>query len=208
MGAYSSPDILPPDVERRIIESVVQPTLAGLRADGIAYNGFLYFGLMLTAEGPKVLEFNCRLGDPETEVIVLRAEFDFAEACLAAAENRVKDMKATWSPSFAMCVVIASEGYPDKPLTGRRINGLAEADHAHGVAIFHAGSRADDSYYYTSGGRVLIIAAVGADVASVSRSIYDTVSLISIEGAHYRRDIGSGGGLRIAAASNVGTKAV
>ncbi len=124
MGAYSSPDILPADVERKIIDSVVQPTLAALRSDGIAYNGFLYFGLMLTAEGPKVLEFNCRLGDPETEVIVLRAEFDFAEASLAAAENRVGEIKVKWSSLYAMCVVIASEGYPEKPLTGRKINGL------------------------------------------------------------------------------------
>jgi phosphoribosylamine--glycine ligase len=208
MGAYSSPDILPADVERRIIESVVQPTLAGLRSDGISYNGFLYFGLMLTAEGPKVLEFNCRLGDPETEVIVLRAEFDFAEACLAAAENRVGEIKAKWSSSFAICVVIASEGYPDKPLTGRKINGLVAANQTTGVVIFHAGSKIDGPNYYTSGGRVLIIAALSADVASVRRSIYDIVSLISIEGSYYRRDIGSGGGVRIAAASNVGTKAV
>jgi phosphoribosylamine--glycine ligase len=208
MGAYSSPDILPADVERRIIESVVQPTLAGLRSDGIAYNGFLYFGLMLTAEGPKVLEFNCRLGDPETEVIVLRAEFDLAEACLATAESRVKDIKATWSPSFAMCVVIASEGYPEKPLIGRKINGLVESDQASGVVIFHSGSRIEGSTYYTSGGRILITTALGADEATVRRSIYDTVSCISIEGAYYRKDIGSGGGTRIAAASNVGAKAV
>jgi phosphoribosylamine---glycine ligase len=208
MGAYSSPDILPAEVERKIIESVVQPTLAGLRSDGIAYNGFLYFGLMLTADGPKVLEFNCRLGDPETEVIVLRAEFDFAEACLAAAENHVKDIKAAWSPSCAMCVVIASEGYPEKPLTGRKINGLVGGDGRTGVVSFHAGSRLDGSEYYTSGGRVLIIAALGADAASVRRSIYDTASLISIEGAYYRKDIGSGGGAKIASASSVGTKAV
>ena len=208
MGAYSSSDILPAEVERKIIESVVQPTLAGLRSDDISYNGFLYFGLMLTTEGPKVLEFNCRLGDPETEVIVLRAEFDFAEACLAAAEGRVEEIKATWSPSIAMCVVIASEGYPEKPLTGRKINGLAGADETPGVVVFHAGSRMDGSNYYTSGGRVLIVAALGADVASVRRSIYDTVSCISIEGAYYRRDIGSGGGVRIAAASKVGTKAM
>jgi len=207
MGAYSSPDILSADLERRIIESVVQPTLAALRSDGIAYNGFLYFGLMLTAEGPKVLEFNCRLGDPETEVIVLRAEFDLAEACLAATENRVGDIKAKWSRLTAMCVVIVSEGYPDKPLTGRKINGLLGVDQASGVVIFHAASRIDESIYYTSGGRVLIIASLGIDATTVRRSIYDTVSLISIEGAYYRKDIGSGDA-RIVAASNVGAKAV
>jgi phosphoribosylamine--glycine ligase len=208
MGAYSSPDILPAELERKIIENVVEPTLAGLRSDGISYNGFLYFGLMLTTEGPKVLEFNCRLGDPETEVIVLRAEFDFAKACLAAAENRVAGIRATWTPSCAMCVVIASAGYPEKPLIGRKISGLAGADEAPGVVIFHAGSRVDESIYYTSGGRVLIIAALAADLAIVSRSIYDIVSMIEIEGAYYRRDIGSGGGVGIAAASNVGAKAV
>ncbi len=208
MGAYSSPDILPADVERKIVESVVQPTLAGLRSDGISYNGFLYFGLMLTADGPKVLEFNCRLGDPETEVIVLRAEFDFAGACLAAVENRVEEIEAKWSANTAMCVVMASEGYPERPLIGRKIKGLVGADQAAGVVIFHAGSRVDGPDYYTSGGRVLIISCVGANVAGVGPTIYDVVSLISIEGAYYRRDIGSGGGVRIAAASNVGTKAV
>lgn len=208
MGAYSGPDILPADVERRIIDSVVQPTLAALRSDGIAYNGFLYFGLMLTAEGPKVLEFNCRLGDPETEVIVLRAEFDFAEASLAAAENRVGEIKVKWFSLYAMCVVIASEGYPEKPVTGRKINGLPGDCPSPSVVIFHAGSRVDGSNYYTNGGRVLIIAALGNDPASVRRSIYDTVSLISIEGAYYRRDIGLGSGVRVASASNVGTKAV
>jgi phosphoribosylamine--glycine ligase len=207
MGAYSSPEILPAEVERKIIETVVQPTLAGLRSDGISYNGFLYFGLMLTAEGPKVLEFNCRLGDPETEVIVLRAEFGLAEACLAATENRVGDIKAKWSRLTAMCVVIVSEGYPDKPLTGRKINGLLGVDQASGVVIFHAASRIDESIYYTSGGRVLIIASLGIDATTVRQSIYDTVSLISIEGAYYRKDIGSGDA-RIVAASNVGAKAV
>jgi phosphoribosylamine--glycine ligase len=162
---------------------------------------------MLTAEGPKVLEFNCRLGDPETEVIVLRAEFDFAEACLAAAENRVGEIKAKWSRLTAMCVVIVSEGYPDKPLTGRKINGLLGVDQASGVVIFHAASRIDESIYYTSGGRVLIIASLGIDATTVRQSIYDTVSLISIEGAYYRKDIGSGDA-RIVAASNVGAKAV
>ena len=208
MGAYSSPDILPAEVEQKIIESVVQPTLAGLRSDGISYNGFLYFGLMLTSEGPKVLEFNCRLGDPETEVIVLRAEFDVAEACLAAAESRVQDIEAKWSSLFAMCVVIASEGYPDKPLIGRKIQDLHAGSQVPGVVVFHAGSRMDGPYYYTSSGRVLIVAGLGADTAGVRRSIYDIVSCISIEGAYYRRDIGSGSAVGIASSSKVGTKAV
>jgi phosphoribosylamine---glycine ligase len=207
MGAYSSQDILPADVERKIIKTVVQPTLAGLRSDGIAYNGFLYFGLMLTSDGPKVLEFNCRLGDPETEVIMLRAEFDLAEACLAATQSRLGGITAKWSPQTAMCVVLASQGYPDKPLTGLRINGLGDAECVPGVVLFHAGSRRDGSIYYTSGGRVLMVSASGPDIATARRPIYDTLSLIKVEGAHYRRDIGSRGDVKSATASRAGTKA-
>jgi phosphoribosylamine--glycine ligase len=206
MGAYSSQDILPADVERRIIESVVQPTLAGLREDGIAYNGFLYFGLMLTSGGPKVLEFNCRLGDPETEAIMLRAEFDFAEACAAATDSRLEGMTPKWSPLIAMCVVIASEGYPGRPLTGREIRGLEGAERTCGARLFHAGTKFDEAVYYTSGGRILMISGSGANMTSVRRLIYDTISLLSIEGAHYRRDIGLGVGAKRPTAS--ATKAV
>jgi phosphoribosylamine---glycine ligase len=189
MGAYSSDDLLPAQLETQIIETVVQPTLAGLRNDGIDYKGFLYFGLMLTSEGPKVLEFNCRLGDPETEVIMLRANFDFAEACIAAAECKLPSIKATWSPSVAMCVVLSSAGYPECPKTGLQIEGLATSEHSD-VTVFHAGTQREGLKYYSGGGRVAVVCAAGQSASNVRRGMYDVVSNIRLEGSHYRRDIG------------------
>ena len=189
MGAYSTHDLLPMELERRIIETVVRPTLDGLRSEGIAYRGFLYFGLMLTAEGPKVLEFNCRLGDPEAEVIVLRADFDLAQACLAAAQGKQGKPETKWAPSSAACVVLASEGYPDTPKTGVSISGLEEAS-ATGAVIFHAGTQLNGNTYRTSGGRVLMVCAAGDDMGEVRKRIYNAASCIRIEGSHYRRDIG------------------
>jgi len=189
MGAYSTNEILPKDVERRIIESIVQPTLNGLAADGIPYRGFLYFGLMLTADGPKVLEYNCRLGDPETEVIVLRADFDFAAACLAAAEGKLGSFQPKWSPNPAVCVVMASEGYPGHPKTGARISGLNAKELPEGVVVFHAATKRVDSEYYTSGGRVLMVSGSGRTLAEARKGVYDAVRGIRFDGAHYRTDI-------------------
>lgn len=188
MGAYSSDDILSADLEQRIIETVVRPTLTGLRTDGIDYKGFLYFGLMLTADGPKVLEFNCRLGDPETEVIVLRANFDLAEVCLAAAQGRLQDFRANWSPSCAACVVIASPGYPAKVEMGLPIKGL-DCPAPPGVQMFHAGTTIDNGKYYTCGGRVLTVCSSGDPLDRVRQTLYDTIRTIKLVRAEYRRDI-------------------
>ena len=189
MGAYSSDDILPRELEDRIIATVVQPTLAGLRADGIGYRGFLYFGLMLTPDGPKLLEFNCRLGDPETEVIVLRADFDFAEACLAASQSHVNTIRTRWSPSVATCVVLAAAGYPTNPQTGDRIHGLDRLRTSE-VVVFHAGTKRDASIYYTSGGRILMVCSRGIELEGTRSRIYDAISNVSAAGSVYRRDIG------------------
>ena len=123
MGVYSTDAILPPTLENTIIETIVRPTLEGLRAEGMPYRGFLYFGLMLTAQGPKVLEYNCRLGDPETEAVLLRANFDFAQACMQASLGDLAGFQAKWSAGASVCVVIASKGYPGDPQTGRRNRG-------------------------------------------------------------------------------------
>jgi phosphoribosylamine--glycine ligase len=192
MGAYSIDEILPAELEKKIVESIVQPTLAGLRQDGIHYRGFLYFGLMVTADGPKVLEFNCRLGDPETQAIVMRVDFDFAQACLAAAKGDISGLQAKWSPAASVCVVMASKGYPDKPETGRQITGLDESGHAAlGATVFHSGTKREGHKYYTCGGRVLGVAASGSDPAAVLANIYDVCSCIGFEGSQLRRDIGS-----------------
>lgn len=189
MGAYSSDDILPQALENQIIETVVRPTLDGLANDGIPYRGFLYFGLMLTSDGPKVLEYNCRLGDPETEVIVRRADFDLARACLAAADGNLKSLASKWSPKPAVCVVMASEGYPGTPKTGVPIKGLDADDLPEGTVVFHAGTKRDGSNYYTTGGRVLMVSSSGETVAEARKRCYEAVNRISFDGAFYRKDI-------------------
>jgi len=193
MGAYSTDDVLPAELERKILATIVCPTLDGLRAEGISYQGFLYFGLMLTPDGPQVLEYNCRLGDPETEAILLRAEFDLAEACMAAARGGLGKLEAKWSPGASVSIVIASEGYPGDPRTGRRIDGLDEAGRVPGSVVLHAGTRREGSSYYTSGGRVLVASARGETLAAACRVAYDAASRIKIAGAHYRLDIGYSG---------------
>jgi phosphoribosylamine---glycine ligase len=191
MGVYSTDEILPPQLEAKIIESVVRPTLAGLKAEGLPYHGFLYFGLMLTPQGPKVLEYNCRMGDPETEATLPRANFDFGEACMLAASGELREFKAAWSAGASVCVVIASKGYPGDPYTGVPIHGLDEAAKVPNVVVFHAGTRRNGDTFQTSGGRVLVVCATGPDMASARKSAYEAVSRIQIEGSHYRRDIGN-----------------
>jgi phosphoribosylamine---glycine ligase len=189
MGAYSSDDILPKPLESEIVDTIVQPTLAGLRADDLPYCGFLYFGLMLTPEGPKVLEYNCRLGDPETEAIVLRADFDFGQACMDAVQGNLKRVTPKWSPNPSVCVVMASEGYPGSPKTGVRISGLEEKDGPAGTVVFHAGTKRVGSEYYTSGGRVLMVSASGDTLAEARKRAYAVVHGIGFDGARYRADI-------------------
>lgn len=188
MGAYSSDDILPAALEKQIIETVVRPTLEGLAKDGIPYRGFLYFGLMLTSEGPKVLEYNCRLGDPETEVIMRRADFDFAQACMAAADGNLKSITPKWSPSPAVCVVMASKGYPGTPKTDVLIRGL-DATTPDSVVVFHAGTERVGSEYHTTGGRVLMVTSTGETVTEARNQCYAAVKKINFEGAFYRTDI-------------------
>jgi phosphoribosylamine---glycine ligase len=193
MGAYSTDEIMPKDLEARIVETIVRPTLAGLGQDGTPYKGFLYFGLMLTAEGPKILEYNCRLGDPETQAIVLRADFDLAAACVAAARGEIGGFRVKWTSGASVCVVIASQGYPGSPTTNVLINGLAEAAQIHGAVVFHAGSKRDNNKYYTSGGRVLNVCSRESGIAAATRIAYDAASRIDILGSHYRKDIGETG---------------
>ncbi len=189
MGAYSSGDILSSEAERTIVETVVRPTLAGLAADKIPYCGFLYFGLMVTAQGPKVLEFNCRLGDPETEAILLRADFDLANLFAKAASRDLLNGAPQWSPKSSVCIVMASEGYPGNPKTGVEISGLESAKAKRDVAVFHAGTKRVDERYMTSGGRVLMVAATGDTVREAREGAYDACSNIAFPGVHYRKDI-------------------
>jgi phosphoribosylamine--glycine ligase len=146
--------------------------------------------LMLTKDGAKVLEYNCRLGDPETQAILLRADFDFATACMAAAQGRLDGESAKWKPGASVCVVMASEGYPSSPVLGKQIGGLEAAEKVPQAAVFHAGTRREGDHYYTSGGRILGVAAVGRSLEEAHLTAYGAASRIVISGAHYRKDIG------------------
>jgi phosphoribosylamine--glycine ligase len=188
---YSTHEILPEELETKIVDTIVKPTLAGLEPGDTPYKGFLYFGLMLTTDGPKVLEYNCRLGDPETQAILLRADFDLARACLAAASGDLGGLRAKWTAGASICVVLASQGYPANPITGLPITGLEGAAGVAGAVVFHAGTRREGSTYYSSGGRVLSVCALGSDIADASKIVYDSISRTQIQGSHYRKDIGS-----------------
>src|SRR5271156_1033876 len=190
MGTYSTDGMLTRELEEQILERVVRPTLAGLRKEKMEYRGFIFFGLMLTKDGPKVLEYNCRLGDPETQSILLRANFDFARACMNAATGKLGDSQVDWFPGASACVVIASEGYPEKPMVGREIRGIGEASQVEGAVVFHSGTRLDGDAYYTTGGRVLGVSARGTSLGEAVTRAYDAASWIAIPGSHYRRDIG------------------
>jgi phosphoribosylamine--glycine ligase len=146
---------------------------------------------MLTAQGPKVLEYNCRLGDPETQSILLRADFDFARACMEAATGDLDVLQANWLPGASVCVVMAAEGYPAHPILGTQITGLQEAGKVPGATVFHAGTKRDGRSYYTSGGRILAVGAAGRSLREASEIAYDAASRIKIPGAHYRKDIGT-----------------
>ena len=189
MGAYSSDGIIPRELEEQILQTIVRPTLHGLSQDGQAYQGFLYFGLMLTPSGPKMLEFNCRLGDPETQAIVARMDFDLAEALAATAEGRLNRVRIAWKAGASICVVIASRGYPGNYQAGCEITGLDEAAAVPGAAVFHAGTKLDGRSYYTCSGRVLGVTAAGPSLDAARHTAYQAVKKIQFAGVHYRTDI-------------------
>jgi phosphoribosylamine--glycine ligase len=198
MGAYSSDDLLPAALREKIVTQIVEPTLHGLAADGIRYQGFLYIGVMLTAAGPKVLEFNCRLGDPETQAIVARMDFDLAEVLADVAARRVDASKLKWKPGASVCVVLASQGYPGKFATGKPIAGLDELQQVPGAKVFHAGTKRIGDQVVTSGGRVLGVTAAGSSLDDALQKAYRAAAKIEFEGMHYRKDIGAHAAARVA----------
>jgi phosphoribosylamine--glycine ligase len=193
MGAYApTPFVTEKDLER-IQRSIIKPTLSGLRKEGRRYVGCLYFGLMLTQSGPKVVEFNCRLGDPETQAILPLVGGDFADLLVSAVDGTLQDFKVKQVDKTAVCVVIASGGYPDKYETGKEILGLEGLAGLEDVTVFHAGTKLERGKIVTSGGRVLGVTAVGPlsnFEATISRA-YQGVSRITFDGAYYRSDIGA-----------------
>jgi phosphoribosylamine---glycine ligase len=190
MGAYSTDNLLTSDLRETIVTEIIEPTLKGLQADGVLYQGFLYIGLMLTKTGPKVLEFNCRLGDPEAQAILARADFDLAEVLTDLAAGRLDPAKLLWKPGASVCVVLASGGYPGKFETGKRMEGLTDAENIAGVKVFHAGTKREGEAVITSSGRVLGVTATGVSLDAALSTAYQAIGKIRFDGMHYRKDIG------------------
>ena len=192
MGAFSPADNFSADSEAQFEREVMGPLLEALRESHVAFRGLLFPGLMMTAEGPRVLEFNCRFGDPETQVILPRLKSDLLELLQATIDGRLDRMAIEWDERAAVTVVMASGGYPDKYDVGKRIEGLENLAKAKDVHVFHAGTRMDDEAVVTAGGRVLAVTALGENVAAARARVYEAVSQIHFEGCHYRRDIALG----------------
>jgi phosphoribosylamine--glycine ligase len=192
MGTFSPPDrLLTPELEKQIRHEVLDRFIAGLKADNMDYRGMLFPGLMITADGPKVLEFNCRFGDPETQVLLTRLESDLLPLLEATLDGQLDNTRAQWNPQPAVCVVMASGGYPGDYATGKTIEGLDALPE--GVRVFHAGTRRTDGAVVTSGGRVLGVTALGEDLPAARALAYQGVDRIRFEGAQFRRDIAAKG---------------
>ncbi|MBL8851661.1 MAG: phosphoribosylamine--glycine ligase [Planctomycetaceae bacterium] len=190
MGAYSPTPIAPPEVMDDVVQKVLIPIVHTLRRQGIEYRGVLYAGLMLTAQGPKVLEFNVRLGDPETQPVLMRLKTDLFDLLWAATEGTLREFPALeWDPRPAICVVMASEGYPGEYAKGHAIRGLDDADKLPDTKVFHAGTVQLGDNVVTDGGRVLGVTAIGNDVADAKRRAYEAVKCIRWNGAWCRKDI-------------------
>ena len=190
MGAYSPAPVVTPEVHARVMREIIDPTIAGLAAEGIRYTGFLYAGLMIGADGqPRVLEFNCRLGDPETQPILMRMKTDLAEVLDAAIDGRLDQIEIAWDRRAALGVVVAAQDYPDRPRRGDAIEALpANTDDC---MVFHAGTQQVGDQLVTSGGRVLCVTALGETLRLARRRAYEAVSAVRFAGMQYRSDIGN-----------------
>jgi len=189
MGAFSDDSILSESLHDEILRSIVAPTLAGMEMEGSPYRGFLYFGLMMTISGPMLLEYNVRLGDPETQPIMMRLRSDLAGLLMASRQGQLATADVHWSPNPAVCVVLTSKGYPGKPEVDKKITGYEAVEALGGVKIFHAGTRIEEHQLLTTGGRVMGVTAAAEDLPSAIQRAYAGVSKIQFEGMHYRKDI-------------------
>jgi len=192
MGAFSPTPDLTPALMDQIVGQILVPTVHAMNKEGRTYKGMLFAGLMLTKGGPKVIEFNCRMGDPEAQPVFMRLESDLVGVIEAVLDERLEDVELTYRDEAACCVVMASEGYPSSSPLGREITGLDEASALDGVQVFHAGTRRHEDRIVTSGGRVLGVTALGEDVAAARARAYEAVERISFNGARFRTDIAAG----------------
>jgi len=189
MGAYSPAPVITEELEAIVIEKVMKPTIRALSAEGITYKGILYAGLMIDKGIPHVLEFNCRLGDPETQPVLSRLDTDLMDIAIAITEGKLSDIEIKWKKDPAVCVVISSEGYPGKYRKGDIITGISEANTVEGVQVFSAGTSFNEDLVVTSGGRVLGVTATGSDIADAKQKAYEAIGKINFRGMHYRKDI-------------------
>ena len=189
MGAYSPAAVMDTAVTERVMAEIVRPTVAAMAKEGAPFAGFLYVGLMITRVGPRVVEFNCRFGDPECQVVIPRLAADLLPLLDAVARGASIPASVPWAPETSVCVVMSSGGYPGTYETGRPISGIADAEALPGVQVFHAGTALRDGALVTAGGRVLGVQALGAGVGAAVDAAYAAVARIHFEGAHFRRDI-------------------
>ena len=189
MGAYSPAPVMDTAVTERVMAEIVRPTVAAMAKEGAPFAGFLYVGLMITRVGPRVVEFNCRFGDPECQVVIPRLAADLLPLLDAVARGASIPASVPWAPETSVCVVMSSGGYPGTYETGRPISGIADAEALPGVQVFHAGTALRDGALVTAGGRVLGVQALGAGVGAAVDAAYAAVARIHFEGAHFRRDI-------------------
>lgn len=190
MGAYSPSPIFTEELKQQVLNDIMNPTVQAMEKEGALYKGVLYAGLMITDDGPKTLEFNARMGDPETQPLMARMESDLVPLLEACIDGTLDQQKIDWSPKAAVCVVMASGGYPGSYKKGIPIEGLAEADTLEGVTVFHAGTKKEGDQVVTNGGRVLGVTALGADVPTAIAKAYAGVDKIKWPEAHFRKDIG------------------
>ncbi|MHB1457210.1 MAG: phosphoribosylamine--glycine ligase [Armatimonadota bacterium] len=191
MGCYSPVPIVTDELYSQVMETIIKPTVAAMKAEGCLYTGLLYTGIMLTKDGPKVLEYNARFGDPETQVVLPLLESDLLDLMVASLDGSLDSVLAKWYNKKAVCVVVASGGYPGDYTNGFEINGLETADSIGNVTVFHAGTRLIEGAVVTNGGRVLGITATGDTYTDAVNNAYKAVDLINFEGMHYRTDIGA-----------------
>jgi phosphoribosylamine--glycine ligase len=190
MGVYSTDEMLDPAMREWILRHIAEPTVRGMAEEGTPFTGVLYVGLMMTARGPQVLEFNARFGDPETQAILMRLESDLVDALEACIDGKLAETELRWRPGASACVVASSSGYPGSYKTGFAITGLEDAARVPGVQVFHSGSTLKDGMVLTAGGRVLGVTAVAASLEEALAHAYQAMEMIHFDGTYYRRDIG------------------
>ena len=193
MGAYSPAPIIDEKLEKEILDKVMYPTLKGMMNEGRRLRGFLYAGLMIGSKGINVLEFNVRMGDPETQPIIRRLESDLVQHILDILDGKIEDVQPEWSDKWSIGVVMASKGYPGKYEKGKVITGIEEAEKDPDVVVFHSGTTIKDGQLVTNGGRVLTVTAIGNTLKEAKEKVYKAIEKIHFEGAHYRKDIGDKG---------------